>query len=485
MRPTVPIAAMLVLVVGSLLSLSAAADEKRPNILLILSDDHSTPHLGCYDNPDVKTPVLDRLAADGMLFDRAYVTAPQCAPSRASILTGRTPIDVEMTRFSVNLKREYKMLPEYLDALGYFTGLAGRSHHLDSGTNPKHGVAELLTADQQTSIHERVDFCRVVTGKDKHAGFRDRCVQQFKDFLDTKPADAPFFVQLCWSDPHRGFDRKNIPDPVDPKTLKLPPFYPDTPGVRRDLADYYNEINRLDFDTGRVLKILEERGFAKNTIVIFMGDNGAAQFRGKGTLNEFGIRVPFVIRWPGVIKPGGRTGTLISGEDITPTLMQAVGLEVPDEITGASFLPLLKGESFEEREYVFAERGPHAAALPRGSARFDLGRVVVGKRYKLIFNALWQLPYQPVDFDGAKFFRDLAKQAKAGELAEPFNSLYFAPQRPMFELYDLQSDPWEMKNLFGQEGTQAIEDELRRQLSAWQMRQHDFVPIPYPRKKDW
>jgi arylsulfatase A-like enzyme len=241
------------------------------------------------------------------------------------------------------------------------------------------------------------------------------------------------------------------------------------------LAAYYDEIGRMDGDVGRVLSILEQRGLAKDTIVLFMGDNGASQLRGKGTLNEFGIRVPLIIRWPGVVKPGSTSDKLISGEDLAPTLLQAAGLHPADNLTGVSFLPLLKDESFDGRNQLVSERGPHASSLPRGSNSFDLGRAIVTDRYKLIYNVTWHLPYQPVDFN----LDDIKALQAEGRLEKKLADLYLAPSRPMFELYDLQNDPHEMTNLAGQTGeTNKIEQDLKGRLAAWQIRHRDFVPLP-------
>src|SRR5262249_50279637 len=147
---------------------------------------------------------------------------------------------------------------------------------------------------------------------------------------------------------------------------------------------------------GTVLGELSKRGLAENTLVVFMGDNGASQLRGKGTLYEFGVHVPLIARWPGKLKAGSATSELISGEDLAPTFLEAAGAPVPREMTGHSFLKLLRGEPFEGRKYVFAERGAHGSGLPQGTSPFDLGRCVITRKHKLVYNALWQLPYQPV-----------------------------------------------------------------------------------------
>jgi arylsulfatase A-like enzyme len=226
-----------------------------------------------------------------------------------------------------------------------------------------------------------------------------------------------------------------------------------------------------------VLAELKKRGLDGNTLVVVSADNGAAQFRGKGTLYEFGIHCPLMARWPGVIKPG-TSGELISGEDLAPTFVAAGGVEVPKEMSGRSFLPLLKSEAYKPREFIFAQRGAHGSGLPANSAAFDLGRCVVTKKHKLIYNALWQIPYHPVDFAGDEMWRELVQMNKDGKLSPELSKVYFSEQRPMFELYDLEADPNELKNLAGK--SEAIEKELKAALQEWMILQRDFVPLPVP-----
>ncbi len=298
-------------------ALGLAAD--RPNILVVLSDDHSAAHVGCYGNPDIKTPNLDRFAAEGMRFDRAYVACPQCVPSRAAIMSGRSPVDIQMTRFAAPLPAEVKVFPELIRASGYFAGVAGRQYHLD-GANPNRVPPEterVYDTHGLRTFPDRLDY--VKTSKS-----RADTLAQLREFLDLAPKGKPFVLQLCFSDPHRGLDRNAIDRPHDPKSLKLPAHYPDTTLVREDFARYYDEIARFDGDFGRVLGELQSRGLADDTIVLFMGDNGSSQLRGKGTLYEFGVRVPLIVRWPGTATPaasrkvGARSSPEISSSVAVP-----------------------------------------------------------------------------------------------------------------------------------------------------------------------
>lgn len=462
----------LLVCVACLGSRSRAAEAGRPNILLVLTDDHSAAHVGCYGNADIRTPNIDRFAAQGMRFERAYVASPQCVPSRAALMTGRSPVATQMTRFSAPLPAEVKTYPELLRAAGYYTGVAGRTFHLDGSRVPPETQRVFMENGLRT-FPKRLDYV-------KQTGSRPETLVQLREFLGAVPQGKPFFLQLGYTDPHRPLDRNAISQPHDPAKLTLPPFYPDTQLVREDFARYYDEIARFDADFGTVLEELEKRGLTQNTIVMFIGDNGASQFRGKGTLYEFGVRVPLIIRWPGQVKPGSVATEVISNEDVAPTFLEAIGLPVPKEMTGRSFLKRLREQPFEGRKYAFSERGAHGSGLPNNSAAFDLGRCVVTPTHKLIYNALWQLPYSPVDFAGDPHWKELQQLHTEGKLDPKFDRLYFAPTRPMFELYDLQHDPHELNNLAGKPEAAAVEKDLKAALQEWMILERDFLPLPVP-----
>ena len=439
----------------------------RSNILLILSDDHSVPYLGIYGNKDLKTPNLDQLAQRGVLFNRAYTAAPQCVPSRASILTGRNVIDIRMSRFSAPLPRDVPAIPEFLKPKGYYTGICGRSYHLDGSEKRPKETEDAFAKYQLTTFRERVDYLN--TGAD------EAVLGQFREFLDQAPKEKPFFMWMNFSDPHRPFTAKTF-DP-DPKNLKVPEGMPDTDEVRKDLAQHYGEIRRLDGRVGEVLQELKMRGVAENTIVIFMGDNGAALLRGKGTLYDLGIHVPLIVAGPGV-KQGFRTDALVSGIDIAPTILALTGTTIPTAMTGQSFLPALRGEAYAGSEYIFATRVPHGSSLPTNTGAFDLSRTVFDKKYKLIYNTLWQLPYSPVDFNNHPLWKDLEARKKSGKLDEKYVKTLFAEPRSMFELYDLEADPHEMNNISGQPAYARDEHRLKAKLQEWMIVNQDYLPLP-------
>ncbi|MFI3248953.1 MAG: sulfatase [Rikenellaceae bacterium] len=461
-------------------SASAQMADSRPNILMILSDDHSAAHVGCYGNRDIVTPNLDKFAGEGIRFNRAYVTSPQSAPSRASVMTGRSPIGIDMTRFYVPLDIEFRTFGEDLRADGYYTGAVGRCHHLDGGFGGlvNHPLEQYLIAEGLKTMHTRLDYVSECPSNDKTSA---NIHSQFYGFMEARDKDKPFFVQLNYTDPHRAYTAEKF---HDPDKLSLFPQYPDTPGVRADLAAYYDEIHRLDTDFGEIMEYLEENNLSENTIVIFMGDNGGAQFRGKGTLYEWGVNVPLLIRWSGVIEPGSVSNSIVSAEDLAPTILRAAELDIRPEITGVDLMPIFKDSEAKVRKYAYAERGAHGMRLPESSSAFDLQRCVIGERYKLIYNIIPQIPLSPVDFYKMDFWKQIEQMNERGELDQKFVDLYFKPTRPFFELYDLENDPWEFNNLRDDEEYQEILEELKYEMSHWMIQERDYPPLPISMEKN-
>jgi N-sulfoglucosamine sulfohydrolase len=449
-----------------------AAD--RPNILLLLSDDHSYPFLSCYGDANVRTPTLDRLAAEGMKFHRFFTAAPQCVPSRAALMTGRSPVAARMTRFSSPLPRDEVTFPEILrEQAGYYTGVCGRSYHLDGSGGPNSGaIPGLVEQLGMRTFASRVDFLNQCPDA--------QVATQVAAFLDGKPADKSFFMWANFSDPHHVWDAPAEFRP-DPASLKLPAHWPDLPGMREQLADYCAEVNRLDRTIASVLEVLIRRNLLENTIVVFVGDNGAALPHGKGSLYDPGSNVPFVVRWPGRVKSGGDSRALLSGEDIAPTLLAVAGLPAHPRMTGVSFLPLLEGKSHTARTHVFVERGPHGSApvtVNMSSSGYDLGRAVRSDRYKLIYNCTPWLPYSPVDSSGGAAWTQIKAAQAAGTLAAGVSKTYFTTPRPVYELYDLEADPSELNNLSGQSEMKEVEFALRRELARKMIVDFDYLPLP-------
>ena len=242
----------------------AQPEAKLPNILFLFSDDHSTPDLGCYGNTAIHTPNLDRLAREGMRFNNCFVSAPQCSPNRSSIFTGCTPHTTSTSRLHTPMPPWERTFLEPLKGKGYFVGAYRKVH-------------------QGNEFNKRLDF---------YGGFKE----PFESFFDALPAGRPFFLQMGWRDPHRRYRPGAFDPPHDPNQVRVPNFLPDTPEVRQDLAHYYDYIARMDANCGKVMDILNKRGLADNTLVVFTGDNGMPFPRAKGGCYDPGIRVP-AIAW--------------------------------------------------------------------------------------------------------------------------------------------------------------------------------------------
>jgi arylsulfatase A-like enzyme len=455
-------------------ALAQSASTRPPNIVLMLSDDHSQPFLGCSGHPVVKTPVIDRLAGEGMRLTHAYTTAPQCVPSRAGIMTGRSPVAVRMGRFSSPLPPEAVTIPDVLRERGYYTGVCRRYFHLDGVANPNEVTRRVYEAHDMQTFKRRMDFI-------DRTGQRAQTPAVVDRFLGQVPQGRPFFFWVNFSDPHHVWDENAVPEPYDPAKMPVPGWLPDLPGVRHDLSRYCGEVARLDEEVGWVLDALKKRGLEENTIVVLMGDNGAALPRGKGSLYEMGCRVPLSFKWPGRIRPGQVSDALISGEDIAPTLIEAAGLKVPPVMSGRSFLPLLENREHNRRESVFTARLHHGNSPVTANTMasvFDLSRSVRTRTHRLIYNCTPHMRYQPVDSAKDPGWRDILAAHEARSLAPEFERLYFTNPRPVLELYDLEKDPHELENIAGRPGTDAVMSQLMAIMQEKMILDYDFLPPP-------
>ena len=458
---------------GLLLSVVALGAGERPNVLFILSDDHSYPYLSCYGDANVRTPALDKLAAEGIKFRKFFTSAPQCVPSRAAYLSGRSPVAARITRFSSPLPRDVVTFPEVLrKEAGYYVGVVGRSYHLDGSGKGADGLGKFLVEGGYKTFPDRFDV--VQGGSDAQA------VEQAAAFLEGRPKDKPFCLWVNFSDPHHAWTAPASYRP-DPASLKLPVHVPDLPGVREQYADYCAEVNRVDETAGKVLALLDRLGLARETLVVFAGDNGQALPHGKGSLYDPGCNVPFVVRWPGVVAPGGDSSALLSGEDLGPTVLAAAGLKSAPGMTGVSFLPILKGVAARTRDHVFTERGPHGSApvqVGMASSGYDLARAVRGERYKAIYNCTPWLPYAPVDSAGGPAWQAMQALHAGGKMAPGLAATYFTTPRPVYEFYDLEKDPGELHNLSGRPEVAEVERALRLEMAKKMIADFDYLPLP-------
>ncbi|MEI6556275.1 MAG: sulfatase [Paludibacter sp.] len=454
------------------------ATKEKPNVILILSDDHSFPHVGCYGDVNVLkyniTPNLDAFAKQGIRFERAYTTAPQSAPSRTSIFTGCSPVSIDVTRFAEPSRKEVPFFTDILRKSGYWVGLDGRNHHLDGAEGDKNPlINEVLAKEGMRSLELRFDHVAKYNTKGTHLA---EVPQRFSSVLDEVPKGKPFFLYFGFNQPHRKFEDGY--EEINPDQLVLPPDFPDLPEVRKDYARYLSDVRDMDGAFGAIMKVLEDRKLTKNTIVIFMGDNGESLLRGKGTLHSRGLHVPLIIRFPGVTKPNTATKTLVSGEDIAPTILELLGLNFEKPISGRSFSNTLKClEDQNQREYVFGERGWHFGPLSRTDG-LDFCRSVTSEKLHFIYNALPKQEFAQVDMVKTEAWEEVVKANSENRLSDLIKSFYFYKERPIFELYDLENDPFELKNLSGQKEYKEMEKIIRNELEKKMLIDHDYLPLP-------
>jgi N-sulfoglucosamine sulfohydrolase len=427
----------------------------QPNILLIISEDNG-PELGCYGDNYARTPNLDRLAASGVRFQHAYITQAGCSQSRASILTGLYPHQHGQIGLATWGFRMYRAdtpnVPRCLKAAGYRTGRIGKLH-----VNPETAFP--------------YDMEEIPSGN-----YARRDLGAYAKYAEAffKAGDTPFFLHVNYPDAHDPFLAQVDGLPKQPLTGKdvksLPYFGIDPPELRQLVADYYNCISRLDSLVGDLLAALDRSGKADNTLVIYLGDHGPDLLRGKRSSYEGGTRVPLIVRWPGKARPQV-LGELVSSIDIMPTLLAVSGAARVPNLPGQSLVPLLAGEKPAWRRHLFTEFHTHATV-----ANFFPQRAVRDSRYKLIENLL----PDEVNPDAEKIHKELPFAAAAIAAAAPeVRHAYQLQQRPpRYELYDLQADPFEFRNLADLPGHTAIFAELKQHLATWREQTQDPLLNP-------
>jgi arylsulfatase A-like enzyme len=442
-------------------SMAQAAEPARPNIILIIADDMAWDDCGAYGNRGIRTPNIDRLARAGMRFDQAFLTCSSCSPSRSSLITGRYPHNTGAEQLHWPLPKDQVTFVEKLKAAGYWTAAAGK-WHLGNAVKDRFDVVH----DGGTAAFQ------LPTGKDEEKAeppTKDGSgCEMWVPTLQSRPKDKPFFLWLAAFDPHRDYQPGAIPQPHRPEDVTVPPYLPDVPETRKDLALYYDEIARLDGYVGRVLDELKKQKVEENTLVLFMSDNGRPFPRCKTTVYDSGIKTPFLVRWPGKVKAGSTCPGPVSSIDIAPTFLELAGLQAGGTFQGQSFLPLLHDPQGKGRELVFAEHNWHDF-----EAR---SRAVRAQRFKYIRNEYPDLPNTPpADAVRSITFQAMRKLRDQGQLT-PAQMMVFTRPLPAEELYDTEADPHELKNLAGDPQYKRILDELRQALDNWKKANADVPP---------
>jgi len=428
--------ALVALVAAAWAAWSQAAADERPNILWISLEDTS-PDLGCYGDTYAVTPNIDRLALQGCRYTHAFTHAGVCAPSRSGIITGMYPssIGTHYMRCKGVPPPYVKCFTEYLRAAGYY-----------------------CTNDSKTDYN----FDAPLTAWDES--------RRGAHWRNRPSKDAPFFAVINLTTTHESqirlpegqlqSRRKTLsPEELhDPAKAPLPPYYPDTPVVRRDMANYYDNLTFTDKEVGRILKQLDDDGLADSTIVFFWGDHGRGLPRHKRWIYDSGIRVPLIIRWPGQLQAGSVSDELVAFVDFAPTLLSLANVEIPTHLQGRALLGPRKAAP---RDHIYAARD-------RMDETLDIIRAVRDKRWKYIRNYRPDLPYaQRIAYmDEMPTMKEWRRLAAEDKLEGP-QKLFFAANKPTEELYDTVADPHEINNLAGDPAHAATLARLRAVQDAW------------------
>ncbi|MEQ9411776.1 MAG: sulfatase [Fuerstiella sp.] len=439
------------------------------NVLFITLDDMNRDSVGVYGArvPET-TPNIDRLASEGLRFEHGHVTIAICQPTRAVWMTGRYPHNSGALGFN-RINAEVPTLPETLRASGYYTGILGKTEHV------------------VPSRKDAFEYSRART--ELHNGRNQELYGRFvAEFLTTaKKTNRPFFLMVNTHDPHRPFDnrkaavdrkpmkvvagsRKNkvkyqgdFPAPsriYGPDEIVVPGFLPDLPEIREEIAQYYSSVRRADDVVGRVLGQLESAGFAQNTLVMLKSDHGIPVPFAKTNVWRHSTLTPWIVRWPGVVKPGTHeTQHLVAGIDFAPTILDALDLKPLSGMDGRSFLPVLKGERQQERDFVFT----HINTIASG--RSYVMRSVQGKRYGLIWNG-WsdaETVFRNESMSGLTW-KAMVKAAES-DAAVAARVQHYRHRVP-FEFYDYQADPDALHNLIDDPAQQAAINDFRTRMAA-------------------
>ena len=431
----------------------------RPNVILIVADDHGKEALGCYGNPVVQTPNLDAFAAGATRYDRAFCTTSSCSASRSVILSGLHNHRNGQYGHAHDVHHflsfdTVRTLPVILEGAGYRTARVGKYHLAPTEV---YRFGQVLEASGRNGV-----------------AMADASLPVIRD------TTSPFFLYFCTDDPHRsGQFASELPhDPdrfgnrpegypgitevtYDPAEVRVPDFLDDTRATRAELAQYYQSISRLDQGVGRLLDHLKETGQYDNSLIVYISDNGAAFPGAKTTLYEPGMQLPCIIKYPGQ-REGAISNLMVSWTDLVPTLLAAAGVEVKANYFDGK--DLADADSSEE-QVVFASHTFHEITM------YYPMRVARGERYKLIVNFAHQLPYPfASDLYESRTWQsvlELGLDSLGGKSIENFL------HRPRFELYDVVSDPRESTNLAEDPRYAGVVENLRKEVYNMQLRSGD------------
>lgn len=445
-----------------ILGVSLHSVAAKPNILLIIADDLG-PNLGCYGDANSVSPNIDKLAAQGVRFTQAHVTAASCSPSRGSIMTGLYPHQHGMYSLSqqgwAKMHDDVPKLPNAMKALGYRTAIIGKTHY-----EPEH----LFEWDLRVVDGEKVIFDRDVRWMNAQAS----------TWLDDSAQDKPFLLCMSYVDPHRGggdgryasdrnekFPRVRLGLPEKPlspdDTVPVPFLAVNSPEVRLENSDYYSCIQRLDTGIGELMDMLEAKDALDNTLIVFIGDHGPDLTRGKISVYETATHIPMLVVWPGQAESGLVRDDLVSTIDLFPTFVTAGGGQITDaRQTGRPLQPLLTSGSPEWREWLGTEFIAHVPwhYYPRYAMQ--------NGRYQLVENLATSDRENPLE--GHNYCYAWHEVMKPQYEGTPLRTAYDSVERPpVIELFDKQSDPFLLNNLATNPEYKQTVQEFEQQIQSW------------------
>ena len=460
---------LIALLLGGLLCGLASAEQtpdttKQPNILIVIADDLHWSDMGCMGNDQVRTPHIDRLAKEGLAFDAAFTSTAMCAPTRQQLLTGLWPVRSGAWPNHSGVYKGVRSLPHHLKQLGYRTAHMGKGHIKPRASYP-------------------FEYLSDVPNKSGLPGQLPDLTKRVATFINDA-GEQPWCLYYASHQPHKPF---SVGDPsrypVD--EIKVPPHLIDTPDTRKQLSLYYAEVEMLDAEVGMLLDTLDELEQADNTLVIFTSEQGAPHlpFGGKWTCWDHGLKTALIARLPGTIQPNTRTDAMVQYIDVVPTLIDlaggnhdtvdtGIGHPTLDKrgFDGLSFADVLTGEKTKHRPYVY---GIHTTnGIINGSKSYPI-RSVRDQQWLMVWNLNAENePFKNIFHSrDAKDFADWQDAAKQDPAIA--KRVAFYQHRPVFELYDIDADPHQLKNLAEDPKHAKRLHDMHAQLKAWMESQDD------------
>ena len=420
------------------IAVSAIAKDK-PNLIFVIADDMTHREIGCCGGQAL-TPNIDRLATEGMRFERCFQTAPMCSPTRHTIYTGMYPVKSGAYPNHTNAYDDVKSIVHHLQPLGYRVALSGKTH-----------IGPTKVFPFEYTVHEKNPDMKVIDAM----------------FADSAKSGEPFCLFACSNEPHTPWNKGDA-SVYPPEKIKLPPYIVDTPVVREEFSRYLAEITYYDGQVGQILKMLKKHGLSENTVVMVVSEQGNSMPFAKWTCYDTGLQSAMIVRWPGKVEAGAVTDAMVEYVDVTPTFVEMAGGKAPAGIDGKSFVNVLEGKTNEHKSYVYGIMTTRG--IINGSDAYGI-RSIRGWKYKLIKNLNHENEFTNAYTKGDAFKSMEAKAATGDEKAQKLVRAYQI--RPAIELYKIEEDPLEMNNLASNPEYAKIVKRLSVKLDEWMESQGD------------